>query len=87
MDTLRLCELLLIMLYEGREALPKLNVFFMGNTARSLSFGRRMDNIDGERSHRQLIDCIRSKETEALIDAVESGGSCNIHSEDHNLQP
>ena len=67
------------MLYEGREALPKLNVFFMGNTARSLSFGhRRLDNMDGERSHRQLIDCIRSKETEALIDAVEGGGRCKL---------
>ena len=28
----------------------------------------------GERSHRQLIDCIRSKDTDALIDAIDAGG-------------
>ena len=34
---------------------------------------RRMDS-SGERSHRQLIDCIRSKDTDALIDAIDAGG-------------
>ena len=33
---------------------------------------RRMDSA-GERTHRQLIDCIRSKDTDALVEAVESG--------------
>ena len=27
----------------------------------------------GEKTHRQLIDCIRSKDTDALTEAVESG--------------
>lgn len=34
---------------------------------------RRLDSA-GERTHRQLIDCIRSKDTDALIDAIDSGG-------------
>uniref|UniRef100_H2Z0Z9 E3 ubiquitin-protein ligase n=1 Tax=Ciona savignyi TaxID=51511 RepID=H2Z0Z9_CIOSA len=61
LDTMRICDLLLILLFEGRQAIPKHYV------------GLRMENLDGDRSHRQLIDCIRSKDTEALIDAVESG--------------
>nr|CAB3252456.1 E3 ubiquitin-protein ligase HECTD1 [Phallusia mammillata] len=73
MDTLRLCDLLLILLYEGRKAVPKHNMaLLMG--ARSLTAGmRRLELFDGERTHRQLIDCIRSKDTDALVDAVESG--------------
>lgn len=76
LDTLRLCDLLLILLYEGRKAVPKHNMtLFMG--ARGLSSGvRRLDTFDGERTHRQLIDCIRSKDTDALVDAVDSGGDC-----------
>lgn len=34
---------------------------------------RRLDSA-GEKSHRQLIDCIRSKDTDALIEAIDSGG-------------
>ena len=30
---------------------------------------RRLDSA-GEKTHRQLIDCIRSKDTDALIDAI-----------------
>ena len=35
---------------------------------------RRMDST-GERTHRQLIDCIRSKDTDALIESIDSGAS------------
>ena len=35
---------------------------------------RRMDST-GERTHRQLIDCIRSKDTGALIESIDSGAS------------
>jgi hypothetical protein len=34
---------------------------------------RRMDSA-GEKSHRQLIDCIRSKDTDALVEAIDTGG-------------
>ena len=39
-----------------------------------LSVLRRLDS-SGERTHRQLIDCIRSKDTDALIEAIETGAS------------
>ncbi len=76
LDTMRLMDLLLILLFEGRQALPKPSV------AATVVGGCRMPNPLGGRSetdrahnqaHRQLIDCIRSKETEALIEAVEAG--------------
>ena len=64
---MRLVDLLLILLFEGREALPK--SVLMNRT--SLSGLRKLDS-SGERSHRQLIDCIRSKDTDALIEAVDT---------------
>ena len=72
---MRLCDLLLILLYEGREAVPKLNnSLFAGVRNLGPAGSRRLELFGSEHSHRQLIDCIRSKETETLIDAIESGG-------------
>lgn len=72
LDTMRLCDLLVVLLFEGRKALPKAIVATSIGPSRLPSF-RRMDSA-GERTHRQLIDCIRSKDTDALIDAIDSGG-------------
>ena len=80
LDTMRLTDLLLVLLFEGRSALPKATTLAAvaaplvgrgggGGIAAGL---RRMDSA-GEKTHRQLIDCIRSKDTDALIEAVESG--------------
>ena len=69
LDTMRLVDLLLVLLFEGRKALPKAGVTTISGRLPGL---RRMDST-GERSHRQLIDCIRSKDTDALIDAVDNG--------------
>ncbi len=66
---MRLVDLLLVLLFEGRNALPKSGMAGMASRIPGL---RRMDSA-GERSHRQLIDCIRSKDTDALIDAVDTG--------------
>lgn len=66
---MRLVDLLLVLLFEGRTALPKSGVSSITSRIASL---RRTDST-GERSHRQLIDCIRSKDTDALIDAVDNG--------------
>ena len=66
---MRLVDLLLVLLFEGRKALPKAGVTTLSGRLPGL---RRMDST-GERSHRQLIDCIRSKDTDALIDAVDNG--------------
>ena len=67
---MRLVDLLLVLLFEGRKALPKTGV--MGASSGHIAGLRRMDSA-GERSHRQLIDCIRSKDTDALIDAIDNG--------------
>lgn len=67
MDTLRLCDLLIVLLCEGRHALPR-------SSACSSTSGRAESAPSGfDRSHRHLIDAIRQRDTDALIDAVESG--------------
>ena len=66
LDTMRLVDLLLVLLFEGRGALPK-----SASSSRG-SFGSRKLDSSSDKSHRQLIDCIRSKDTEALCEAVDS---------------
>ncbi|XP_075923722.1 E3 ubiquitin-protein ligase HECTD1 isoform X2 [Petromyzon marinus] len=68
LDTMRLVDLLLVLLFEGRRALPKST----SSLSSRIPGLRRLDS-SGERSHRQLIDCIRSKDTDALIDAIDTG--------------
>ena len=70
---MRLVDLLLVLLFEGRKALPKSGG---GGVCSRIPGLRRMDSA-GERSHRQLIDCIRSKDTDALIDAIDNGSKCD----------
>lgn len=80
---MRLVDLLLVLLFEGRKALPKSSA---GSTGRIPGL-RRLDS-SGERSHRQLIDCIRSKDTDALIDAIDTGGKQKQrYSEKENEMP
>ena len=76
LDTMRLVNLLLVLLFEGRKALPKAGLL---STPGSIPGFKRLDS-SADRSHRQLIDCIRSKDTEALIDAIENGGCYTLHS-------
>ena len=86
LDTMRLVDLLLVLLFEGRKALPRSGCGLVTTSPSSTSAVpaststsmrgtvlRRLDSA-GERTHRQLIDCIRSKDTDALIDAIDSGG-------------
>ena len=71
LDTMRLVSLLLVLLFEGRKALPKAGLLPAHGSIPGL---KRIDStLDSSRSHRQLIDCIRSKDTEALIDAIDNG--------------
>ena len=67
---MRLTDLLLVLLFEGRAALPRSSG--LGQVGARVPSMRRLDS-QGEKTHRQLIDCIRSKDTDALIEAVESG--------------
>ena len=75
LDTMRFIDLLLVLVFEGRDALPK-TATNGGITSRAGS-GAKLDS-SGERSHRQLIDCIRSKDTDALIEAVDSGSKLSL---------
>ncbi|KAJ8931073.1 hypothetical protein NQ314_016102 [Rhamnusium bicolor] len=70
LDSMRLVDLLLVLLFEGRRALGKSGGSASGQLMPRI---RRMDSA-AEKSHRQLIDCIRSKDTDALIEAIENGG-------------
>nr|XP_039255177.1 E3 ubiquitin-protein ligase HECTD1-like [Styela clava] len=70
LDTMRLADLILIVLFEGRDAIPKHGMAV--GAGRNLAF-HRFEGFGGERSHRQLIDCIRSKDTDTLIDAIDTG--------------
>lgn len=78
---MRLVDLLLVLLFEGRKALPKSSA---GSTGRIPGL-RRLDS-SGERSHRQLIDCIRSKDTDALIDAIDTGGKQKYSEKENEIK-
>lgn len=69
LDCMRLADLILLLLFEGRQALGR-----VGGSSGQLAPRVRRADSSTERTHRQLIDCIRSKDTEALIEAIESGG-------------
>ncbi|KAK9885691.1 hypothetical protein WA026_012456 [Henosepilachna vigintioctopunctata] len=72
LDSMRLVDLLLLLLFEGRGTIGKSGSASTA-TGQLMPRIRRMDSA-AEKSHRQLIDCIRSKDTDALIEAIESGG-------------
>lgn len=69
LDCMRLADLILLLLFEGRKALGRA----VGSQGQLAPRVKRADS-SAERTHRQLIDCIRSKDTEALIESIESGG-------------
>ncbi|XP_076389583.1 ubiquitin fusion-degradation 4-like isoform X8 [Megachile rotundata] len=71
LDSMRLVDLLLVLLFEGRSALGRNT---SGGSSGPLLPRFRRPESAGEKSHRQLIDCIRSKDTDALIEAIDSGG-------------
>ncbi|KAK0175018.1 hypothetical protein PV327_008803 [Microctonus hyperodae] len=75
LDSMRLVDLLLVLLFEGRSALGRGSG--SGSSGPLLPRLRRLDSA-GEKSHRQLIDCIRSKDTDALIEAIDSGIEVNF---------
>uniref|UniRef100_A0A914XRQ8 E3 ubiquitin-protein ligase n=1 Tax=Plectus sambesii TaxID=2011161 RepID=A0A914XRQ8_9BILA len=66
MDSLRLADLLLVLVCEGRRALPKSSAAAVPSRVRGLGDGY-------DRTHRHLIDSIRQRDTDALIEAIESG--------------
>ena len=67
LDVMRLVELLLVLMLEGRKALPK---------AIQPLVSRRMENFLGDRSHRHVIEAIRSGNNDEFFEAMEGGVVC-----------
>lgn len=75
LDCMRFADLLLLLLFEGRQALNRGGGGGNNNPNQGQLAPRpRRNNTNTDRTHRQLIDCIRSKDSEALREAIESGG-------------
>ena len=75
LETVRFIEILLILVFEGRNVLPKLNACphlpaLTGGSQKSTNVKRADQGAD--RFHRQLIEWIRNKDTESLIESLES---------------
>ena len=64
LDIMRLVELLIVLIMEGRKALPK---------AVQPLVSRRMENFPGDRSHRHVIEAIRAGNNDEFFEAMESG--------------
>ena len=63
---MRLVELLVVLMMEGRKALPK-------SPPHSAMAARRLDSFSGDRSHRQVIEAIRAGNNDEFFEAMESG--------------
>ncbi|XP_049867951.1 E3 ubiquitin-protein ligase Ufd4 isoform X3 [Pectinophora gossypiella] len=79
LECMRLVDLLLVLLCEGRHAIQTRGVgsasgsSTSGASGEGSSGGTVSTGPRGDKSHRQLIDCIRGKDTDALLAAVSSG--------------
>ncbi|XP_075974735.1 ubiquitin fusion-degradation 4-like isoform X4 [Anticarsia gemmatalis] len=78
LECMRLVDLLLVLLCEGRHAIQngsQRNGSASGSSSGGGegSSGSGGSGPRGDKSHRQLIDCIRGKDTDALLAAVSSG--------------
>jgi E3 ubiquitin-protein ligase HECTD1 len=74
-DSLRLADLLLTLVCEGRSALAKIyGTPIGGKMGSGGSLLAPSGRSEYDRTHRLLIDSIRQKDTDALVDAIEAGG-------------
>lgn len=71
LDCMRFADLLLLLLFEGRQALNRGSA---NSNQGQLAPRPKRNDSSSDRTHRQLIDCIRSKDTEALQEAIETCG-------------
>lgn len=67
---MRLVELLLVLVMEGRKALPKSSIPAM--------VAKRIDTFPGDRSHRQVIEAIRAGNNEEFFESMETGFDVNF---------
>ncbi len=62
---MRLVELLMVLIVEGRKALPK--------TPHPSLMAKRLESVGGDRSHRQVIEAIRAGNNEEFYESMDSG--------------
>lgn len=67
LEVMRLIELLLVLIMDGRKSLPK-------STHPVMGVSKRMDSFTGDRSHRQIIESVRNGNNEEFFEAMENGG-------------
>ena len=65
LETMRFIEILLILIFEGRQVPPAIK------TSGSFNTVERLDEAE-ERLQRKLIELIRNKDTESLIESLET---------------
>lgn len=65
LDVMRLVELLMVLIVEGRKALPK--------TPHPALMAKRMESVAGDRSHRQMIEAIRAGNNEEFYECMDAG--------------
>ena len=75
---MRLVDLLLVLMCEGRHALSKVSPRSMYSR---LSGSGRLEGSGADRFHRQVIDAVRNKDMGTLIEAVELLGKHNALSD------
>lgn len=63
-DVLRLVDLLLVLVFEGRKALPKSIPALMS---------KRLESFPTDKGHKQLVEAIRSGNNEDFFEAMEAG--------------
>ena len=79
LDTLRLVDLIMLLIFESRETLTASSLYLGGSGGPvNQQMLRRIDTTN-ERTHRQLIDFIRSRDTDSFIEAIETGGKFFRH--------
>lgn len=80
LDVMRLVELLLVLIVEGRKALPK--------TPHPSLVAKRMESVQGDRSHRQVIEAIRAGNNEEFYECMDSGKkTALLHHLVHQVPP
>lgn len=70
LEVMRLVELLLVLVMEGRKALPKTSIPAM--------VAKRMESFPGDRSHRLVIEAIRAGNNEEFFESMETGFDVNF---------
>ncbi|CAF0905235.1 unnamed protein product [Brachionus calyciflorus] len=73
LDTMRFLDLLLILIFEGRQGLPKQFTSLTKNQINTGTLNKnKKTDAQSDKLHRQLIEWIRIKDTDSFIEALET---------------